>query len=135
MPVSHTQKRIYIDRTNTPATDVVTITDDTENNSIFQVPAMQSPPALLEVDWKAVRANLRSFGVTSDQAIVIFTDNASPPTDTIAVGAGAVILWALSREGLAKCPFSVDVTKLFVQNLNAVPANVQIWSVAHQQNP
>lgn len=135
MSFSHTIKRIYTDRTNTPATDTIIVTDDTESNSNVTVPAMTSPPTLLEVDWKATRANLRSFCITSDQAVTVFADNASPPTDTIAVGAGAVIMWSLTRDGLSKCPFSVDVTKLFVQNFNAVAAKVQIWAILHQQNP
>ncbi len=131
MSISHTIIRSYRDQSGNLITGSSTITDDTELNTSVVITAGATNH---EVDWSATRANLQSLCLFTDQAITIKTNSSGSPTDTISMNANQEIAWGLAVDSLSRCPFSADVTKLYITNAGANNANVQIRAIAHQGN-
>jgi hypothetical protein len=69
------------------------------------------------------RSKLLSLCISASDAITIYTNNpsGSSPQDTIAIPAapGQTLIWTLAADGLSKCPFSADVTTVYVTNATA----------------
>lgn len=133
MAFTHTITRSYRDSSGTAITGTDTITDNTEWNLDYAVPANQTN---LEIDWSMVRADVKSLLIYSDQAISIYSNHASgsSPDDTVTLIAGQARVWALASDGIGAIPMNGDssthvVTKLFVTNTLA--CNLKIRALAH----
>jgi hypothetical protein len=71
-----------------------------------------------------VQAQIRSMVFYSNEAITILTNSSGSPQDTITLGAGKQLIWDVDTQAL--CPFSADVTSLYITNTNSGPASVVI---------
>lgn len=90
------------------------------------------------------RANLQSVCIAVSAAagitgtVTVYTNAASTgsPTDTIPLqitaAGGQVLLWTLATNLLAKCPFSADVTSIFVTNAASGPISISIYGLLNQ---
>ncbi|HEY4364462.1 MAG TPA: hypothetical protein VGN17_26085 [Bryobacteraceae bacterium] len=126
--INHTVIRTYKNQGSTARSLTETVTGNTERNLAVQVAASTTNHHVV-IGW--VQADLQSLSITSDQAITIYTNAASgsSPTDTIAVAAGQVMVWTLATDLIGKCPFSADVTSLYITNAGVSAANIFIDSI------
>lgn len=75
------------------------------------------------VDVSQVKyAYLQAVGGT----LTIKTNSSSVPDDTITLADGEAILWSLAADGAGKCPFSADVTTLYVTNAGSTASVLDI---------
>jgi len=77
-----------------------------------------------EVDLVAAHANIRSMVLFSNVATTVKVNSSSAPDDTINLPAGGQVVWNTNHP--EACPFTVDVTKLFITNAGAAAATVKI---------
>jgi hypothetical protein len=128
---NHTVKRIYQDTSATAILQSETISGDTERN----FDASLAIGANHEIDIAFTRANLKSLCITSDLAVTVYTNDLSSgsPQDTIAIVAGQALVWTLATDGIGKCPFSNNVTKLYVTNGAGGAATFKVRSLQNQK--
>ncbi len=132
MSITHTVIRSYRDESGVILTGSTTVTDDSSLNTSVTVAISTTNH---EVDWAAVRANLQSLCIYASQPVTIKTNSSGSPTDTITMTAGQELNWSLSADTVGRCPFSADVTKLFLTNSSAtLTVQVEIRAVAHLGN-
>lgn len=130
MPIVHTITRQYADQSTNKLTQTETITGNSERNFDQSVPIAANTQYFLPF----TRSKMLSLAIKSDQDVTIYTNAASSgsPTDTITVKAGVVREWSLASNGLAACPFTADVTSLYVTNASPAAAALQIRSCLNQ---
>lgn len=86
-----------------------------------------------EIDVAFTRANLKSLCLYSDKAVEIWTNAASGGAqDDITLPAGQALVWSLATDGLDACPFSGNVTKLYVHVVGAAAATLKVRALADQ---
>jgi|SRR5579871_1163089 len=124
--ISHTATRTYKNQGGTARTLQETISGVSEANHAVTVAASTTNQA---TGWTYTQANLKSLSITSDQAITIKTNSTGSPQDTIAIAAGQVLIWTLATDLIARCPFSNDVTNVYITNAGGTAANVYIDAV------
>lgn len=73
-------------------------------------------------------AKLKSLYMVSDAVITVKTNSSGSPQETIALAAGCPLVWN-SSDGYFACPFSGDVTKLYVTNTSGGAAQLQIRTI------
>jgi hypothetical protein len=131
MAFTHTILRSYTDTSKTPLSYQEQITDDTELGFDGQIAAAG---ANIQVHFACTRANLKALSIKCDQAVTIYTNDLSSgsPQDTIPLVAGQNKIWTLQTDGLSACPFSGNVTTIYVTNPGGNAANLQIRGIAHQ---
>lgn len=114
MAITHTITRNYKDQSPNAIQLVEAISGNTENNYDGSI----AVGANTLVPWATTRANLRSLLISSDVAITVFTNNpsGSSPQDTIPIAAGQSLIWTLATDLIARCPFSANVTAIYVTN-------------------
>lgn len=80
------------------------------------------------------RANLKSLCIYAADVVSIYTNAASggSPQDTIVMVAGQALVWTLATDGLTKCPFSGNVTSLYITNATAATVAVKIRGLLNQ---
>jgi hypothetical protein len=130
MSLTHTFTRACRDSSGFTILSTENVTDDSENNLDIQI-AISATNTLL--NWNAVRADLKSLSISCDQAFTVKTNSSGSPTDTITLLAGQNLIWTYATDGLAKCPFSADVTTgIYVTNPSgSVVANFKIRAIQH----
>jgi hypothetical protein len=123
--ITHTVVRTYKNQGSTARTLSETITGVSEGNHAL---ALAGSSTNHNTGWTYTRANLKSLSITSDQAVTLYTNAASgsSPTDTIAIAAGQVLIWTQATDLVARCPFSADVTNVFITNAGGTAANIFI---------
>lgn len=121
MSVSHVIVRSCQKATSIPPLLLAeTVTGDFERNVSLEIPAEEgSPPVDVEnyqIDWSVLRAKLQSFAVSANGGVTIYTNDPSDgsPQDTIPLVANQVLIWTLQTDGIDRCPFSGDITTLYV---------------------
>ncbi|HEY4360100.1 MAG TPA: hypothetical protein VGN17_03995 [Bryobacteraceae bacterium] len=126
--INHTVVRTYKNQGSTARTLSETVSGNTERNLAVQVAGTTTNHHVV-ITW--VQADIQSLSITSDQAITIYTNAASgsSPQDTIAIAAGQVLIWTLATDLVARCPFSDDVTSIYITNSGSTAANIFIDSV------
>jgi hypothetical protein len=67
-----------------------------------------------QVDLAFTQANLKSLMLYCDRAVTVKTNDSGTPQDTIALLAGQALVWSLAHDAIGNCPFSDDVTALYV---------------------
>lgn len=78
-------------------------------------------PALavnMEIDVTVPHAAIRSMVLFAATAMTVKTNSSSAPTDTIPLAEGTQIVWNTNHS--EACPFTADVTKLFISNPGSV---------------
>lgn len=128
MSISHKINRTYTDRSGLVIQNPETVTGDAEIN----YDASLSSGTNVELHLAFTQANLQSLCLFSSTAATFYTNAASgsSPQDTIALVAGQTLVWTLETDGIGKCPFSNNVTAIFVTNASAT--NISIRSVVNQ---
>jgi len=81
-----------------------------------------------EVAYVVDVSQLVAVFILSDQALTIETNDGAAPQETISLAAGVPLMW---HDGLADagCPFSDDITALFVTNASGAIANLSIMTL------
>jgi hypothetical protein len=128
MSISHKITRTYNDTSNVTIQQIETVTADTETN-YDKTLATGTNEAL---NLKFTQANLQSLCLSASTATTLYTNNpsGSSPQDTIVLVAGQVLTWSLATDGIGKCPFSGNVTNVYVTN--AASTALKIRSTENQ---
>lgn len=106
---THKVQRAYIDSSSVKVLSEETVTADGELN--FDGSITGSDQA---VSFACTQANLKALLLYSSKACTIETNSSSVPQDTITLAADQVIIWTLAQDGLPACPFSDNVTAVYV---------------------
>jgi len=130
MPI-HTVLRQYKDQSSIALQQTESVTGNTEINADVAIPATTNNQ---QVHLAFTRANLQSVALYADAAVTIYTNSpsGSSPTDTIPLVAGQNSIWTLATNLLAKCPFTADVTTIYITNAGGATSNVKIRALANQ---
>lgn len=129
MSFAHTIIHAYRDSSGTTITGTESVSADTEINFDGSVAGEATD---YEVDWAVTRANLKSVGIFSDKSITIKTNSSSSPAETISIAAGQQRIWSLATDLIGLCPFSTNVTKLYITNSTAGAASVKVRALCDQ---
>lgn len=122
MAITHTRTVTYKDAGSTTYGTSESISTGVRENNIdiaLGIGTDQSVP------YTATRANILSLMLLSDADATLETNSGSSPTETIVLKAGVAITWTLAGQGLAACPFSANITGLFVTNAAATNFKVR----------
>lgn len=130
MSITHVITRKYADTSPNALQKADTVTGNAESNIDASVPVAANNL----IAWTATRANLLSLCLCSDVAVTVYTNAASTgsPQDTIPLVAGQTLVWVLATDGLSKCPFSGNVTAVYVTNAAGGVAAFKIRAVMNQ---
>ncbi len=111
MSVTHTVTRKYKDQSAVEVSLAEAVTSNYEKNADIALVGANQP-----VVYTITRANLKSLLIYCDKACTVYTNDVSggSPQDTIAITAGQALVWTLAGDGLARCPFSGNVTAVYV---------------------
>lgn len=71
---------------------------------------------------------LRSVEIYASAPVTLYTNapSSGSPQDMIHLVAGQVLVWTLETDGLSRCPFSNNVTSLYVTNPNSFMIQLEI---------
>lgn len=131
MSLTHTIARTYNDAiSNIGGTESVTA----DTGIAFDGSIAGTPTTNVQVNVTFTRANLKSICLYSDKALTIYTndDSGGSPDDTIPLAAGRALVWSLAHDTLANCPFTEDVTALYVTVGGAAAATLKIRVLTDQ---
>ena len=127
----------------------LTLTESVTGNAEFNL----SDPALAvtanhQYHLAFTQANLQSVCLAVSAApgvygtVTVYTNNpsGSSPQDTIVLtipvsstsGAGQVLEWSLQTNLIGKCPFSGNVTTVYVTNAASGPVSISIYGLLNQ---
>ena len=114
MAITHTITRVYKDQSTSAISLVESPTGNSENNIDDTV----AIAANHQIHWAATQANLQSVCLYASGPVTVFTNNpsGSSPQDTIALAAGQTLIWTLAADLIGECPFSGNVTTIYVTN-------------------
>jgi hypothetical protein len=85
-----------------------------------------------EVEFNVVAAGMEMIYITSDVDVTIKTNDTVAPDDTFELVAGKPLCWY--KDSQLPCPFTVDVTVLYITNAGSVAGTVEIDSL-HDVTP
>lgn len=77
-----------------------------------------------EYDLVVTKAKIVCMCIYASKACTFKTNSSSTPQDTITIAAGQQVVWR--NTDTAACPFSADITKIFVTNTDTAIANVKV---------
>jgi len=123
--------------TQTPGAQVVsstiTLVGDTQEN--LDVNATVGPNVLTNAAINLIKADIQSLLLTCDQNIMLYTNNplGSTPQDTLNITANVPYVWTVNTGTVFSCPFSNNVTKVFVNNTVNVNAQFKLRSILNNQ--
>lgn len=134
--MTHTITRSFQDTTKATTSKAEAISANVEHSLDQAVPVAANNHYVFAVS----RAAMQLVEIYADAAVTIYVNAASggSPSDTIVLAAGQVIVWTLGTDtltagpGRVTCPFSVDVTGLYITNAGAAVANVKVRVLANQ---
>lgn len=114
MSVAHKVTRTYNDTSNVPIQLIETITGLAERNYDNALATGTN----VDIGMAFTQANLLSLCISASTACTLYTNNpsGSSPQDTIPLQPGQVLVWTLATDLIAKCPFSGNVTAIYVTN-------------------
>jgi len=78
------------------------------------------------------QANLKSLCLFCDRALTIKTNSSGSPQETITLVAGQALVWSLAHDLIATCPFSDDVTALYVTLASGAAATFKVRAILDQ---
>lgn len=123
--------------TQTPGSQVIsssiTLVGDTQENQ--DINAAAGPNVLTNAAINLIKADIQSLLLFSNQTIILYTNNplGSAPQDTLSISANVPYYWTVNTGSVFACPFSNNVTKVFVNNTANIAANVVIRSILVNQ--
>jgi len=98
-----------------------TFQGDGESNYDGSIPANTTNG---EIDVVVPHTPIRSLVLFSSVDVTLKTNSSSVPDDTIALKGGSQVVWNTNHP--EACPFTTDVTKIFITNAGAAAATVKI---------
>lgn len=119
MAESHILNLGWTDRSTTINAPVTTESEGENNRDVDVTAGVQ-----LEVSIAFPTAALKSLFILSDVAATIKTNVAATPGNTLTLAAGKPLIW-YDGCGLAN-PFSVDVTKFFLDAATAARVRIKV---------
>lgn len=109
--------------TQSPGAQVVstsiTLTANSQQNTDLQVNANSEARANVSI----IKADIQSLLLYCDQSITLKTNSSGSPQDTLNVQANVPYVWTVNTASIFACPFSNNVTAIFVNT--AAVVNVQ----------
>lgn len=121
--------------TQSPGAQVVsstiTLVGDTQEN--LDVNANVGPNVLTNAAVNLIKADIQSLLLVCDQNIVLYTNSSSAPQDSLNITANVPYVWTVNTGTIFSCPFSNNVTKVFVNNTVNVNANFKLRSILNNQ--
>lgn len=124
MPIKHTVTRTYKGQSATSVTCKEEIEGAVEQNLTKTLAAGTN----VLVAFAIIQANMLCMSIYASTACTIKTNSSGSPQDTISLAAGENLLWTAAKDGLPSCPFSDDVTALYVTNAASVDLQIQTLS-------
>jgi hypothetical protein len=122
---------------------LTTITESITGNAEFNFQQVVPVAANTQYHLAFTQANLQSVclavsapGVTG--TVTVYTNNpsGSAPQDTVPLtltaSGGQVLEWTLQTNLIAKCPFSGNVTTIYITNAASGPVTVSIYGLLNQ---
>src|SRR5690242_1094873 len=128
MAFNHTIQRIYNDGI-TNVTSSESVSNDTQINFDGSI-AGGSTNAQLNLAF--TKANMKSLCLWCDRALTIKTNSTGSPQDTISLTANQAIVWSHAHDGDSACPFSDDVTTIYVTLAAGAAATFKLRSILDQ---
>lgn len=128
---THNLTWTYADQSSVTLKRTIPVTGNTEDNLHDAALAVAANHQYLRT---YTRANLLSLAFSASGPVTIYTNNpsGSSPQDTIPLTAGQVLMWSLTVDGLANCPFSNNVTTIYVTNAGAAAVSFDIRAILNQ---
>lgn len=129
MSVTHTIVRSCVKAAGVAGLAITqTVTGDFENNVSILIPAQTGSPltgANFQINRAYKRSKLQHIEFQASRTCTVYTNapSSGSPQDTIPLTAvtdingnltGEVESWVLAGDGIARCPFSGDVTVIYV---------------------
>ncbi|MDP9292787.1 MAG: hypothetical protein M3O82_10560 [Verrucomicrobiota bacterium] len=111
----------YKNDAGTVSSVLKTYTGDAEEN-VEDVVAVGITNKLYTV--AITKTQIVSMCIYSSGAVTIKTNSSSAPTETITLAAGDAKTWATDHA--ESCPFSANITALYVTNTGSVPATLKM---------
>jgi hypothetical protein len=103
-------------------TRTATLTGDAEANLD---PVVNTGVADQNVAFTLDQSKALSIFLVSDRDVTIKTNSSTSPTDTLTLTAGVPKVWTIN-DGLGECPFTADVTGLYISNSSGAQANINL---------
>ena len=128
--IAHTITRSYKDQSSVITQLIETPTGNAELNLDVQAPNA----ANTQYHMAFTRANLQSLLIYAAAAMTLYTNDTSggTPQDTIPLVAGQVLVWTLATDLITHCPFSGNVTTLYVTNASGSAATFRVRALVNQ---
>jgi hypothetical protein len=117
MAFTHKIGQTYSSDAGTVSSVTRTYTCDAEHNfdGVIATGAVNA-----EIDVAVTKAAIKTMMLSSTQAVTVKTNSSSSPQETINLTAGQLLMWTV--DDTAACPFSADVTKMYVTNASGKDA-------------
>jgi hypothetical protein len=113
MAITHSVTRSYKDQSSVTISFAESPTADNEDNIDLSIAGSTANQLIA---WVVTKANLVSIILSANVACTVYTNGPSTgaPQDTIPLVAGQALIWTAATDGNSKCPFSNNVTALYV---------------------
>jgi hypothetical protein len=82
-----------------------------------------------EVNWGCLRSTLQLLWIYCSRAVTVKVNSATEPDQVITLTDGQAISWA-TTDGADSCPFTVDVTKLYLTTVGGTTGSFVIRSLS-----
>ena len=123
MSITHTITRQYKDQSTTAIQLAETITSDFEKN-IDKSVSIGTDVLLSTI--ALTQANLKSVCISCDVDCTLKTNSSGSPQDTISIKAGQVLIWSLAIDAIGRCPFSNNVTAIYMTNAALAAIKIRV---------
>jgi hypothetical protein len=131
MSIQHTVTRQYKDRSSA----AIQLSESVTGNAEYNLDDSAVPVANNhQYNWAITRANLQSVCLYAAAAVTVYTNapSSGSPQDTIPIAAGQTLTWTLQTDLIAKCPFSGNITALYVTNASGGTVQFSVRCVLNQ---
>lgn len=114
---------VAINYTQSPGAQVVSSTITLVGNSQQNTDLVVNANAEARANVSIIKADIQSLLLYCDQSITLKTNSSGSPQDTLNVQANVPYVWTVNTASIFACPFSNNVTAIFVNT--AAVVNVQ----------
>ncbi len=115
----------------TPAGQVysgtLTLTGNTEHN--LDLVCNAGPNVLTNALCNIVKSDIQALFLFCDQSITLYTNSSGAPQDSLAINANVPYSWTVNLAPVFSCPFSNNITAVFVNNTVNVSCTFKLRSV------
>lgn len=105
----------------------ITLTGGNQEN--VDIAGNAGPGVLTNSICAVTKSKLLSLLLVCDQNITLYTNSSSAPQDTLNISANIPYYWSINIATIFTCPFSNNVTEVFVNNQSNVACNFKLRTV------